>query len=145
VSETARSAVQGVVAAMAMTGLRRVTTGLGLLRQPPPDLVAEEGAPGLFGRVPAEHREVAIELAHWAFGAAAGAGFGLLPAAARRHGWAGPAYGVAVWLGFEAGAAPALGLAGQRRWGVSDRLALAADHVLYGLVIAGRPAKPLRR
>jgi hypothetical protein len=139
VTEAGRSAVRGVVAAMAMTGLRRMTTGLGLLRQPPPDLVAEEAAPGLFGRVPPERREEAIELAHWAFGAAAGAVFGLLPDAARRPVWAGPAYGVGIWLGFETAVAPALGLSGQQRWGLSDRAALVADHVLYGLVVAGRP------
>jgi hypothetical protein len=124
---------------MAMTGLRRVTTGLGLLREPPPELIAEEAVPGLLRRIPAERRGASIELAHWAYGAAGGAVFGLLPAVARRHAWAGPAYGVAVWLAFEVGVAPALGLSGPRQWRASDRLAVVADHVLYGLVVAGRP------
>jgi hypothetical protein len=43
-------------------------------------------------------------------------------------------------LGFELGIAPALGLSQARRVRLIDRLALAADHLLYGLVLtATRP------
>lgn len=132
-----RSGARGVVAAMAMTGMRRMTTGLGLLRQPPPDMIAEEGVPGLLARVPPHHRDEAIELAHWTYGAAGGAAFGLLPAIVRREAWSGPLYGLLTWLAFEAVLAPLLGLPTRERWQVSDRLAVAADHVLYGLVVAG--------
>jgi hypothetical protein len=49
-------------------------------------------------------------------------------------------YGLVVWLGFELGIAPALGLSQAKRVRPVDRLALAADHVLYGLVLsATRP------
>ena len=51
-----------------------------------------------------------IEGAHWAFGAGGGAAFGALPRDWRRHRWAGPVYGLLVWLSFELGIAPALGL-----------------------------------
>jgi hypothetical protein len=54
----------------------------------------------------------------------------------RRQSWAGPAYGLVVWLGFELGIAPALGLSQAKRARPVDRLALAADHLLYGLVLS---------
>ncbi len=39
-----------------------------------------------------------IEAAHWAFGAGGGAAFGALPRDWRRRRWAGPVYGLVVWL-----------------------------------------------
>jgi hypothetical protein len=136
-----RSAARGAIAAMAMTGMRRVTSGLGLLQQAPPEMIAEEGVPHLLDRIPEDYRDEAIELAHWAYGAAAGAAFAALPAAARRHWLAGPLYGLAVWLVFETGVAPVFGLSGPGQWRVSDRVAVAADHVLYGVVVAARPRR----
>lgn len=137
-TDVAASATRGVVAAMAMTGMRRMTTGLGLLQTPPPEQVAREGVPHLFGRVPPEFRDEAIELLHWGVGGAGGALYGLLPDAARRRRLVGVAYGLAIWVGFEAAVAPLLGIdTPRRRWGISDRLAIAADHVLYGLILSG--------
>ena len=93
----------------------------------------------LLRRAPRKHRGL-IEAAHWAFGAGGGAAFGALPREVRRRPWAGPLYGLVVWLGFELGIAPALGLSQARRVRLIDRLALAADHLLYGLVLtATRP------
>jgi len=54
----------------------------------------------------------------------------------RRRFWAGPIYGLVVWLGFELGIAPALDLMQAKRLRPVDRLALAADHVGYGLVLS---------
>jgi len=45
-------------------------------------------------------------------------------------------YGLVVWLGFELGIAPVLGLSQAKRVRLIDRLALAADHLLYGLVLS---------
>jgi hypothetical protein len=42
-----------------------------------------------------------------------------------------------LWLGFELGIAPVLGLSQAKRIRPVDRLALAADHLLYGLVLSG--------
>jgi hypothetical protein len=39
-------------------------------------------------------------------------------------------------MGFEMGIAPALGLSQAKRARPVDRLALAADHLLYGLVLS---------
>jgi hypothetical protein len=135
----ARSAARGAVGAMAQTAMRRVTTGLGLVRRPPPERLALEAVPALLARVPAQYRDQAIEVAHWGYGAFAGGLYAVLPGAVRRHGWAGPAYGIAVWLLFEAVLAPTLlGLERTRERPLSERLSLAADHALYGTVVGAR-------
>jgi hypothetical protein len=132
------AAARGVVAAMAMSGLRKVTGGLGLLDESPPEAIAERHAGGLLARLHVD-RAVAIELAHWTYGAVGGALFGALPGVVRRHAWSGPAYGVASWLFYEAALAPLLGLAETTPKTVGGRLALAAAHVLYGTVVARTP------
>ena len=53
-------------------------------------------------------------------------------------------YGLVVWLGFELGIAPVLGLSQAKRVRPVDRLALAADHVLYGLVLSEMRRRPQR-
>ncbi len=124
---------------MAMTGMRVITTELGLVEQTPPQAVGRQRARGmraLLRRAPREQRRGLIEAAHWAFGAGGGAAFGALPRQVRSHSWAGPAYGLVVWLGFELAIAPALGLSQAKRVRVVDRLALAGDHLLYGLVLS---------
>jgi hypothetical protein len=129
----------GAVGAMAMTGMRVMTTELGLVEQTPPQALARQRARGLralLRRAPRKQRRALIEVAHWAFGAGGGAAFGALPRAARRRPWAGPVYGLVVWLGFELGIAPALGLRQAKRVRLVDRLALAADHLLYGVVLS---------
>ncbi len=145
--EMVSGAARGVVGAMAMTGMRVLTTELGLMEQTPPQAVGRQhsrGARALLRRAPRKQRRGLIEAAHWAFGAGGGAAFGALPGAIRRRPWAGPVYGLAVWLGFELGIAPALGLSQAKRVRLVDRLALAADHVLYGAVLSGtrRGARP---
>ena len=137
--EVLHAAARGAVGAMAMTGMRVITTELGLVEQTPPQAVARQRARGmraLLRRAPRKQRRGLIETAHWAFGAGGGAVFGALPHALRRRLWAGPVYGLAVWLGFEMGIAPALGLSQAKRARLVDRLALAADHLLYGLVLS---------
>ena len=135
--ETLRGAARGTVGAMAMTGMRVLTTELGLVEQTPPQAVVRQRARALLRRAPRRQRRGLIEAAHWAFGAGGGAAFGALPGSIRRRPWAGPVYGLVVWLGFEMGIAPVLGLSQATRVRPVDRLALAADHLLYGLVLSG--------
>ena len=135
----ARAGARGVVAAMAMSGMRRATTGLGLVKEEPPDAALERTAGGLLARIPAPRRQAVVELAHWSYGAAGGAAFGLLPRPVRAHRVAGPVYGVLSWLLFELGLAPLLGLGHAKRSSVAERAALAADHMLYGTVVAASP------
>jgi hypothetical protein len=53
----------------------------------------------------------------------------------------GPAYGIATWSFFEGVLAPMLGLRKPSERPTSERAAIIADHVLYGLVVAGRPRR----
>src|SRR5207248_10966009 len=97
---------------MAMTGMRVITTELGLVKQTPPQAMSRQRARGLRGvisRVPRRQRRGVIEAAHWVVGAGGGAMFGALPPGLRRHPWTGPAYGVLVRLGLEVAIAPIVG------------------------------------
>ncbi len=134
---------RGVVAAMAMSALRQVTTGIGLVEQTPPDAILKQRAFGLLVRYPrvaylVATRQVAlVELAHWGYGAAGGAAFALLPRSVLGKEWAGPGYGLATWILFEASIAPVLGLQQATRIRFLERLMFAADHLLYGVILAG--------
>jgi hypothetical protein len=129
---------------MAMTGMRVLTVELGLVEQTPPQALSRQRARGLrslIRKAPRKQRRGLIETAHWTFGAIGGAAYGSLPRGLRQQRWTGPAYGLIIWLGFELGIAPVLGLTQAKRIRPVDRLALAADHLLYGLVLSGtRPA-----
>jgi hypothetical protein len=127
---------RGAVGAMAMTGMRTLTVELGLVDQTPPQAMVRQRARGLLRRVPRRRRRAAIEAMHWGYGAAGGAAFTLLPDGLRRRAWAGPGYGLALWLGFELGICPLLGLRRTKRVPVAERASLAADHMLYGVVLS---------
>lgn len=135
--------VRGAVAAMTMTALRQVTTGLGLVEQTPPDAILKQRAFGVVVRSPRlafflARRQVAlVELAHWGYGAAGGAAFTRLPRSVLGHKLAGAGYGVATWIAFEISVAPVLGLDQAKRIRAIERLTFAVDHLLYGLVLAG--------
>jgi hypothetical protein len=138
----AHAALRGAVAAMAMTGMRVLTVNLGLVEEPPPQAIIRQRARGLLKLVPRKHRPSAIELAHWGYGAVGGAAFGALPEPLRRARWAGPVYGLVVWAGFEAALAPLLGLEQAKKPRPVERAALAADHLLYGLVLSEFRQRP---
>jgi hypothetical protein len=142
VGEILHGALRGAIAAMAMTGMRAFTLDVGLVEEEPPKAILRQRARGLIRRIPRKRRRSTIELAHWGYGALGGAVFAALPDALRRRAWAGPAYGIAVWLGFEAGIAPALGLEQAAQLRIAERTALAVDHLLYGLVLSEFRAHP---
>ncbi len=127
---------------MAMSGMRALTVDVGLVEQPPPEAIFTQKAPGLLQRISVERRRTAIELAHWTYGAGGGVAFALLPSAVRHRPWAGPAYGLMLWAGFEAGLAPVLGLAQAHKPRAAERAALAVDHLLYGLVLSELRRRP---
>ena len=120
---------------MAMTGMRTLTKGLGLVDVTPPEEVANRGLRAVFARVAPERRDAALELAHWVYGGAAALGYAGLPASARGARWSGPLYGLATWALFEAVIGPLLG-APERRRHLTERALVAADHVLYGAIVA---------
>lgn len=145
--------IRGTVAAMAMSALRQVTTGLGLVQQTPPDAILKQRALGPLIRFPrlayfiARRQVAVVELAHWGYGAGGGAAFALLPSTVLRRDSVGPAYGLATWILFELSIAPILGLDQARRIRAVERLMFAGDHLLYGVILAGdrRWALPARR
>jgi hypothetical protein len=104
--------------------------------------MAREAAPALLRAAPDGSERAVEELAHWAYGAGGGVAFAALPEAVRGRAWAGPLYGLALWLGFELVLAPLLRLSHHQRHGVVARLALAADHMVYGLVLAELRERP---
>jgi len=124
--EALHGAMRGAIASMAMTGMRALTVSLGLVEQPPPEQLAGGESHG--------RRRALVEVAHWGVGAAAGAVYGALPKAWRKRSWTGPLYGLAIWTGFEA-TAPLLGLPHANGGRPIERLAIAADHALYGFVL----------
>jgi hypothetical protein len=140
--EVAHATLRGAIAAMAMTGMRAFTVDLGIVEQTPPQAIFKQRARALIRRVPRGRRRAAVEVAHWAYGAGGGAAFAMLPEGVRRKPWAGPVFGLAVWLGFEAGVAPLLGLKQAQKLRAAERGALAADHLLYGLVLSELRARP---
>ena len=141
-AEIAHASLRGAIAAAAMTGMRVFTVDVGLVDQTPPQAIVKQRAKGLLRRVPRGKRRAAIELAHWTYGAVGGAAYAVLPEEIRRQPWSGPAYGLLVWVGFELGLAPVLGLKQAKKQRPVERAALAADHLLYGLVLSEIRARP---
>ncbi|MEU8800228.1 hypothetical protein [Spirillospora sp. NPDC048819] len=134
-----RAGARGLVAAMAMTGVRTVTAAVGPHEQTPPEAIVEKHLPFL-RKLPERHREALTELFHWTYGTAGGAVYGLLPRRVRGNPVSGPVYGLAIWLGFEVGIAPALGVRHVHEHGFAWRTVVALDHLLYGVVVGGRLA-----
>jgi len=129
-------AVRGMIGAMAMTGMRNLTSNMGIVDETPPEAIFRQRMPRLLRGLRQRRRKSAIILAHWGYGAVGGAAYAALPEALRLNPWAGPAYGMVAWLGFEAGIAPVLGLSQARRGRTPERIAFAVDHLLYGAVLS---------
>jgi hypothetical protein len=136
----ARASVRGLVAAMAMTGLRVVTTRSGLPERTPPDTIVDQAAPAAVSQLPKRQREVVTQLAHWLYGASGGAAYALLAERIRRRAWSGPAYGGGLWLLFELAISPALQLEYARERPIAWRAMIILDHLLYGVIVGGRLA-----
>ena len=140
--ELLHAAFRGTVGAMTMTGVRVFADHADLIRESPPSRLSRKHGGGLMKAVPRRRRRMTVELVHWTMGSAFGAGFGLLPHGLRRRAWAGPMYGLLVWLGFDGLIAPVLGLT-SRGWPRGrERAVFLADHVLYGLVLSEMRSRP---
>ena len=141
--EMAHGTLRGAIGATAMTGIRTFTVESGLVEQSPPQAIANQRrAHKLLKRIPRKRRVAAIELFHWGYGAAGGTIFGMLPESVRGRLWVGPLYGTLIWLGFEFGLAPLLGLQHAKNLRVGDRIAIASDHLLYGVVLSEMRQRP---
>ncbi|WP_199431944.1 hypothetical protein [Qaidamihabitans albus] len=142
--EVGRTALRGAVAAMSMSGMRALTTRLGLLAATPPQMITEEHGPRFVRRLSERQREALVIVLHWGYGAGGGAVFGALPARLRLKPSAGPLFGSALWLGFELVLVPTLGLRMRERRSWRDRVVLVADHLLYGAVLSELRTRPRR-
>jgi hypothetical protein len=125
---------------MAMTGMRTVTAGGAEEERAPPEVIVSQHAPRAFRRLSERHRAAVTELMHWGYGAGGGVLFAMLPETVRRRRGIGVAYGLAIWAVFETMIGPALGVPRPRQRPILWRVAIAADHVLYGVIVAGRLA-----
>jgi uncharacterized membrane protein YagU involved in acid resistance len=140
--ELAHAGLRGVIAAMAMSGMRAGTKSLGLVEQSPPQAILRQRARFFLWSVPRKRRRALEELTHWSYGAVGGVIYGALPDSVRRRAWSGPLYGLGLWLSFELGLSPLLGLKQARELRTLERGALAADHLLYGLVLSETRSRP---
>ncbi len=144
--DVAHAAGRGLIGAMAMTGMRAITGGVGLLEQTPPQAIVRQRLPSAIKMVRRRRRDAVIEVCHWGYGAGGGAVFAVLPERLRRPPWTGVAYGTVLWLGFEGLVGPLLRLRRDGDRSVPGRVSLAVDHLLYGLVISEiRPRHQARR
>jgi hypothetical protein len=79
---------------------------------------------------------------HWGYGAAGGAAYAAFPDEVRRRAWSGPLWGLVLWAGFEFVQAPLLGLSQSKHLRPVERVVLAVDHLLYGLVLSETRRRP---
>lgn len=136
----ARAGARGLVASMAMTGIRTVTAAMGPHEKTPPEAIVEKHAPRWVREMPDWKKQAVTELAHWSYGTAGGVAFGVLPERIRGHPITGPLYGLTIWLAFELGLAPMLEVEHTQHRTVAWRVGMALDHLVYGIVVAGRLA-----
>jgi hypothetical protein len=139
-------AVSGAVATAAMTGVRMAADRAGLHEPRPAHSEVVRRLRAVTGRKPWGHQaERTATVAHYAFGAAAGAVYAVVaPRRARPAG--GVAYSVAIWAVSYVKVLPWLRL--MPRPGRDDmrrQVVLAVDHVVYGLVLDGTLAVLERR
>jgi uncharacterized membrane protein YagU involved in acid resistance len=127
---------------MAMTGMRNVTAALGLLEEAPPRAILRKQSKGLIRMVPRKKRRGVIEVFHWGVGVQGGVGYALLPENVRRTRWSGPVYGLVMWAFFDAVAAPAMGVDHAKDKPIGQRVALMADHLVYGLILSETRPRP---
>jgi len=137
-TELIHAGLRGLLAAMAMTGARTVSAGIAGKEKSPPEAIVARHEPRILKRQPEHRRSAITELIHWAYGSGGGVMFGLLPAVVRRHPFSGPAYGLLFWLGYQVAIAPLLDVERTQERRVLWPTLVAADHVLYGVVVAGR-------
>lgn len=142
VGEIANGAVRGTIAAMAMTGMRAFTISAGLVDEPPPRAILRQKSKGVFTLFPTKKRRAVQELMHWGYGAAGGAVYAALPDNAKERAWFGPLYGLIVLAGFELVQAPLMDLKQAKELRRVERVALGADHLLYGLVLSETRRRP---
>ncbi|MEU7898160.1 hypothetical protein AB0B45_35525 [Nonomuraea sp. NPDC049152] len=136
IRELARGALAGATATTAMSAVMLAGDKAGLMRENPPKRVVRSLLPGHPRRPKPGEKQVAV-LAHYAFGAGAGA---LLALVTRGRGAplpVGVAYGLAIWLASYEGWVPALtSIPPIHRDRPGRQLVMGLAHVVFGSVLA---------
>lgn len=153
-SHTYDRLLAGATAGFAATGpMTAVMEGLHTLLPPreqdplPPRQITERGAAtaGVAHELDDEETEAAAAVAHFGFGTAAGALFGLIAARSQSPVLAGVGYGLGVWAASYLGILPVAGLYKSSRNEPARRHGLMiAAHVVWGAV-AGKVLQQLAR
>ena len=128
--------VAGLVATAVMTGARFAAKEAGLVDRRPPQSEVVGRLRAIAGRTPWGHRaERSATIAHYAFGAVAGAIYGVIdPRRARPAG--GVLYAGAIWAISYLGVLPRVGLMPRpTRDDLGRQVVTAADHVVYGMTL----------
>ena len=135
IGRMARGALAGTVATAAMSGLMLAGARAGLMREQPPKRVVRALLPGHRHRPKPGERTLGT-LAHFAFGAASGALFGLLAGGRRPRVPAGVAYALAIWVSGYQGWIPEFKIMPPISQDLPGRPAvMAAAHVVYGTAL----------
>jgi uncharacterized membrane protein YagU involved in acid resistance len=136
-----RGGVSGIVATLLMTGVMYAGKWAGLLETPPPkEITAHAGRKAAVPPedVPDSTFDVTWVAAHFGYGAACGALFGLLiPVLPRRAWFSGLLYGGVLWAIGYLKVLPQLGLYPHFSKDSSSRTAvMIAAHAVYGMTLA---------
>ncbi|MEV5410955.1 DUF6789 family protein [Thermopolyspora sp. NPDC052614] len=149
IARTLRGAAAGTLATGAMSALMLAGARAGLMRHQPPKRIARAFLPGHRHR-PKPGERLLGTAAHFGFGAASGAVFGLLVGDRRPRILAGVVYALAIWAVGYQGWVPRLHIMPPATQDVPERQAvMVGAHLVYGaaLVLALNrltPARPYR-
>lgn len=146
IARMARGAVAGALATGVMSALMLAGGRAGLMGQQPPRRIARAFLPGHRHR-PKPGERLLGTAAHFGFGAANGALFGLLAGDRRPRIPSGIVYALGIWAGSYQGWVPRLGIMPPASRDRPERQAvMAGAHVLYGtaLVLALNRLTPRR-
>ncbi|MDH2430359.1 DUF6789 family protein [Sphaerisporangium sp. TRM90804] len=130
-----RGAAGGVVATACMSALMIAGDRAGLMRDQPPKRIMRAFLPG-HKRRPKPGEGMLGAIAHFAFGAAAGALFAVVVDGRRARPQLGAVYGMAIWAASYQGWVPAMGILPPAHRDRPGRQAvMAAAHVVYGTTL----------
>ncbi|MFD1932472.1 MULTISPECIES: hypothetical protein [Nonomuraea] len=136
IRELVRGAFAGATATTAMSTVMLAGDKAGLMREQPPKHVVRALLPGRSHRPKAGEKPMAA-LAHYAFGAGAGAVLALLTRGRGAPLPVGVAYGLAIWLASYEGWVPALTpMPPIHRDEPGRALVMGLAHVVFGSVLA---------
>lgn len=131
--------IAGVLATLPQSGVVWGMRRAGVYqRRPPPEVIVEDLTSKTGSPPPGPARSAPVKLAaHFGFGAAGGAGYGLLTSVVPVHPLTGVLTGLGIWKGSYDGWIPALGIMPPPEEDEQGRVVtMVLAHVAYGLALA---------